>query len=222
MSDTSTEENHSWLKGASTKSDEVEVYYDDWAEKYDRELAEWDYKAPDEAAKMLQNHIKGDAKILDAGCGTGLTGTALRNAGFTNITGIDISAQSLPVAERTDAYVSVRQQDLQQLPFPFETDEFDAVNCVGVLTYIEDPGKLFEEYCRLVRSGGTFFLRIVTISIKKITTRKFSRRWKTTVCGKIFLHQGLCRIFPRIKILKIFQLYTFFIKFYDRLIQVIF
>ena len=95
-----------------------------------------------------------EEKILDAGCGTGLTGTALKNTGYTRITGIDISANSLSLAHNTGAYERLAEQDLQRQPFPFKKGEFGGIICVGVLTYIEKPKALFEEFCRLVRPGG--------------------------------------------------------------------
>jgi SAM-dependent methyltransferase len=48
----------------------------------------------------------------------------------------------------------LHQQGLQKQPFPIKQDAFDAITCVGILTYIEDPYLLFEEFCRIVRPGG--------------------------------------------------------------------
>jgi predicted TPR repeat methyltransferase len=93
-------------------------------------------------------------KILDAGCGTGLTGNALKNMGYKDITGIDISRKSILLAQKAGAYSQLKQLDLQTQPFPFNQGEFDAVNCIGVLTYIKDPRPLFKEFCRIVRPSG--------------------------------------------------------------------
>ena len=98
--------------------------------------------------------MPGSIHILDAGSGTGLTGVTLREFGYADIAGIDISRKSITLAEETGAYSSLQQQDLQKQPFPFKNDEFDAVNCIGVLTYIKDPKSLFQEFCRIVRPGG--------------------------------------------------------------------
>ncbi len=154
MSNPNKNQKHSWLKEASTISEDVAVYYDNWAEKYNEDLKEWEYQAPVEAAKLLTSCVPESGKILDAGCGTGLTGNALKNAGYTDITGIDISEKSIFLAQQTGAYSRLNQQDLQKQPFPFEQGEFDAVNCIGVLTYIEEPKSIFEEFCRIVRPGG--------------------------------------------------------------------
>ncbi len=93
------------------------------------------------------------SRILDAACGSGLTGTALRNLGYAHIEGIDISAQLLALAERTGAYERVERVDMQSFPLPFEDGEFDAVNFIGALTYFETT-EILRELCRIVRSGG--------------------------------------------------------------------
>ena len=149
MNDPNKNQEHSWLKAASTISDEVAVHYDDWAEKYNEDLERWEYQAPAEAAKLLNCYVPESGKLLDAGCGTGLTGDALRGAGYTDITGIDISQKSISIAQQTGSYSRLNQQDLQKQPFPFKQDEFDAITCIGTLTYIEDPYPLFEEFCRI-------------------------------------------------------------------------
>ena len=41
-----------------------------------------------------------------------------------------------------------------QQPLPFTENNFDALICIGVLTYIEDSRSLFKEFCRVVRPGG--------------------------------------------------------------------
>ena len=157
MEESKTDDNHSWLKDGSTNSKEVAGYYDDWAVEYDKTLDEWEYQAPTDAAELFQKYVQTSGKILDAGCGTGLSGIALKRVGYSDITGIDISSKSIPIAERSGAYTRLLQQDLQEHPFPFATNEFDAVICIGVLSYVEDVPSLFQEFCRLVRPEGYIF-----------------------------------------------------------------
>ncbi len=78
MKNSNNNKSYSWLKQASTTSADVEFYYDAWAKKYNKDLKNWEYHAPVEAAKLLKQYIPESAKILDAGCGTGLTGIALK------------------------------------------------------------------------------------------------------------------------------------------------
>jgi predicted TPR repeat methyltransferase len=92
--------------------------------------------------------------ILDAGCGTGLGGKALLAAGFITIDGIDVSRRSLEIAKMTDAYRTLSEIDLQQLPLPIQDDLYDGLACVGVLTYLTDSISILLEFSRVVRPGG--------------------------------------------------------------------
>jgi len=114
MSVPNKNQNHSWLKEASTTSKDVAVYYDEWAEKYNEDLKAWEYLAPVEAVKLLKQFMPESGKIIDAGCGTGLTGNALRDMGYKEITGIDISEKSILLAQKTGAYSLLKQLDLQK------------------------------------------------------------------------------------------------------------
>ncbi len=152
--ETETQKNQpSWLKEGSTDSKEVAGFYDTWAETYDDHLKEWDYKAPTFAAELLKQYVSPRQAILDAGCGTGLTGKALYLAGYENISGIDISATSLNKADQLNVYSSLLPHDLQK-PLPFDENNYDALICIGVLTYIENCQSLFKEFCRIVKLGG--------------------------------------------------------------------
>jgi len=143
------------LRIASTDPVEVRALYDAWADRYDGDLDAWDYRTPADVAELLRNAEPDVARVLDVGCGTGRSGRALRAAGFTSIVGCDLSPNALTRAEATGAYERVVEVDLQQLPTPFADDAFDALNCVGVLTYLPDTEATLREFFRLVRPGGT-------------------------------------------------------------------
>ena len=145
---------HRWLTKLSTDSQETAAYYDDWAESYDETLVQWNYRSPAIVAAMLKQETPPDGRVLDAGCGTGLSGKALHDAGFRRITGIDISQASLDVAAQAGVYECLVQVNMQQAPLPLETGEFAAVQCVGVLTYVPDTAAILREFCRVVRPGG--------------------------------------------------------------------
>jgi predicted TPR repeat methyltransferase len=145
---------HIGLKNMSQKSDDVSKYYDNWASDYDGNLADWRYEAPEQIASMLEAKIPPESVILDAGCGTGLSGRALHTKGFTTIDGIDVSHNSLEIAGRTDVYRSLHAVDLQRLPLPIPDDHYDGLACVGVLTYLTDSRGALREFSRVVRPGG--------------------------------------------------------------------
>ncbi len=144
-----------WGKEYSTDSSTVERDYDTFADtgSYDETFDEWGYVGPQTAAAIAGNYVATDSRLLDAACGSGLTGTALKNLGYDNIEGIDISSHLLELAGKTGAYRKVQQVDMQQFPLPFDDGEFDAVNFIGALTYFE-TNEILRELCRIVRSGG--------------------------------------------------------------------
>jgi predicted TPR repeat methyltransferase len=144
-----------WGKRYTTDSSTVERDYDTFAETghYDETFDEWGYVGPQTAAAILRNYVSMQSRILDAACGSGLTGVALKNLGYGHIVGIDIAAGLLAIAEATGAYSTVQRVDMQTFPLPFEDDEFDAVNFIGALTYFE-TNQILRELCRIVRTGG--------------------------------------------------------------------
>lgn len=129
--------------------------YDAWANGYDTDLAAWDYVAPREAAARLKARLAGfaEATLLDCGCGTGLTGEALRDAGSKGtLIGLDLSEKSLAQAAHKGIYHRLEPADLNTR-LPLDDDAVDGALCVGVLTYVEEPA-LLREFTRVIRPGG--------------------------------------------------------------------
>jgi len=150
-----------WLVSGSTSIEEVRGYYDDQAPTYDSTLAEWGYDAPWRAAELVLGSLPGGGlshTVLDAGCGTGLAGQALRDAGFGGrLLGVDLSPDSVALAVARGIYDEVVVGDLQQ-PLRYDDDGVDAVVCVGVLTYVPDVTAIWGEFCRITRPGGVIVL----------------------------------------------------------------
>ncbi|WP_033069894.1 class I SAM-dependent DNA methyltransferase [Thalassospira australica] len=129
-------------------------YYDKWAQSYDADLPKMGYDAPKRAAEIMREQgVAFDAPILDAGCGTGLTGLELAKAGYTDITGIDLSLESLQTAEDKEVYRHLKKRDMNKT-LAFGDNGFAAVQCIGTLTYVRETRQLFSEFCRVVKPGG--------------------------------------------------------------------
>lgn len=150
--------NQDGLRNLSTDSDHVARYYDDWVEDYDRTLAQWRYEAPEQAAGLMRRELANDAVILDAGCGTGLSGKALAAAGFRTIDGMDVSPRSLELAREQGVYRDLAHVDMQELPLPYEDNNYDGLVCVGVLTYVPDSAAILREFRRILKSGARMVL----------------------------------------------------------------
>lgn len=90
---------------------------------------------------------------MDCGCGTGLTGEALRDAGSRGtLIGLDLSEKSLARAAHKGIYHRLEPADLNAR-LPLDDDAVDGALCVGVLTYLEEP-TLLREFVRVIRPGG--------------------------------------------------------------------
>lgn len=129
--------------------------YDAWANDYDRELADWGYEAPGRAAALLKEHLENfaQARILDCGCGTGMTGAALRAAGAGGeLTGFDASRSSLETAAEKKVYDRLEYADLNET-LALADGSVDGILCIGVLTYLEEE-PIFREWPRILRPGG--------------------------------------------------------------------
>ena len=125
---------------SNDEADKCQALYDDWAATYDQDLthASHGYVGPMEAARVIaQNSTRSEQVVLDAGCGTGLSGLAVRAAvgSDTIIDGIDISTGMLEVAAKKSVYRRLEPADLSK-PIAIPDDSYDVVVCVGTLTLV--------------------------------------------------------------------------------------
>lgn len=104
--------------------------------------------------------LPAQARVLDAGCGTGLLTLALLKVldQPLRITAIDLSSSSLATASRAVAENSGRTQSVRfaqanLLQLPFADDSFDLIMTSGVLEYVS-LSEGFGELARVIRPGG--------------------------------------------------------------------
>lgn len=92
--------------------DDTRQFYDNWVESYDSEVSENGYGTLARVAEALARHASSkEIELLDFGCGTGLSGLALRRAGLTNIDGADLSADMPKGAAEKQVYRKLGQVD---------------------------------------------------------------------------------------------------------------
>jgi len=137
--------------------------FDDWASTYDHDLVDdLGYVADAEACRQFVSLITDrQARILDAGCGTGLVGRRLKQAGYTNIHGNDYSVKMLDQARATGAYQSLEQHDLT---LPVKAHQlYDAAIAVGVFAFSVPSAEHIVNITRSLKVGG---IAIVTVNGK--------------------------------------------------------
>ena len=139
---------------AAKNNQELKARYDEWAGEYDKDLREeFGWTAPAVAVELFARYVEPNAKILDAGVGTGLVGECLVNAGYRELQGIDLSEGMLEVARRKALYAQLRPMTLGE-SLHFAEGTFDAVISVGVFTTGHAPPHTFDELIRITRVGG--------------------------------------------------------------------
>ena len=97
--------------------------------------------------------------VLDAGCGTGLVGVLLKEAGISSLTGIDYSPGMLAEAERKGVYDTLHTIDMNN-PLTLPSDSFDAVTCIGTFTSTHVKPQAVTELARVTRSGGVLVFTV--------------------------------------------------------------
>ena len=137
------------------KTDEVMKYYDEWGEgnKYDKDMVDWNYTGPKETTEVFIRYNKyKEAKIYDAGCGTGLVGVELKKYGYKNFFGADLSQKLLNLVPK-NLYQKLDKVDLNK-PINETDNTFDAVMCVGTFTFGHVKPPALDEFIRITKNKG--------------------------------------------------------------------
>ena len=149
-----TSENKVQWAYASENNQQLEERYDEWAKDYDEDLeSDFGYVIPRVAAETFERFVPKDARILDAGAGTGLVGVELSRLGYSNIEAMDLSRGMLEEARGKGVYSGFHQMVMGE-PLGFDSDTYDAAIGVGVLTLGHAPAHSLDELARVVRPGG--------------------------------------------------------------------
>jgi len=134
--------------------DDLRQEYGRIASSYDEALLDgMGYRSPQAVAAVARRLLDPDARILDAGAGTGLLGVALADAGFTNLDGMDMSPEMLAEAARKNVYRDLREARLGDA-LAYETGTYHGVASAGVLTTGHAPAECLDELVRITRQGG--------------------------------------------------------------------
>jgi predicted TPR repeat methyltransferase len=140
---------------------ETREYYDQWSQVYDEELGANDYRQPRRCADTLLALMpETDARILDVGCGTGLSGLALAESGYRFVDGCDFSMGMLEKAFERGVYSKAFVADLNQPPLDAPDGYYGAVTAVGVFSFGHFRPDAVSELLRLTKSGGPVVIGI--------------------------------------------------------------
>ena len=136
-------------------------------------------------ARMLDQAIPGDARIVEVGCGTGQMSLYLARADRI-VVGADLTLASLRLAEaarRRFGLEGVRfvESDLNRPGL--RAGAFDVVYCSGVLHHTPDRRAAFARVARLARPGGMIVLGLynavarLPLCARRLAARASGYRW---------------------------------------------
>ncbi len=134
----------------------VRDLFDQYAPRFDAELeGRLGYRTPALLARMLGDAgVVADAsrRVLDLGCGTGLSGVALKPFA-KRMTGLDLSPRMLAEAGKRKLYDALEEADLLDW-LPRQRGRFDLIAAADVLNYLGDLTPALRGIAEALAPGG--------------------------------------------------------------------
>lgn len=137
--------------------EETIAVYSDWAETYDTDIHKRGYHTPARIAAALKPHLpKGDGTVLDFGCGTGISGDALRNMGIAPLHGTDITTEMLEAAASKNIYEKLWVGTPGDVPCA--PGDYVAIVAAGVVSLGAAPPETLDQLVDALARGGLIAL----------------------------------------------------------------
>jgi ubiquinone/menaquinone biosynthesis C-methylase UbiE len=114
------------------------------------------FKATQRLLQMC--HIASGMRVLEVGCGVGMTSWRLAREYGCTVVGVDLSEEMISWAEKRAEREGVTEQtefkvaNAEQLPFM--DHEFDIAFCESVTAFPQDKQRAVDEYTRVTKPGG--------------------------------------------------------------------
>lgn len=135
----------------------VKTFYSDRAPRYDDEIRKHPVLSSIREEVVEEVHLKKGSRILDLGCGSGITAFAIRSR-FSEggIIGVDIADQMVRVAKKRAESTACSAEfligDIERIPFKDST--FDYVLCINVIRYLRSLNTVLSEIHRVLSCKG--------------------------------------------------------------------
>jgi len=166
------------------------------AKYHQLEEAHWWFASRRDAVYDLIKQLKlpTTAAVLEIGCSGGPLMQLLRAAGYTDLTGVDVSGPAIELAQaRGVPNVSV----MDGAALAFGDARFDLVIASDVLEHIEDEGRALREWARVLRPGGQLLVFVPAHAylwsehdVVNHHFRRYSRQGLMAALGRAGLHVG--------------------------------
>ena len=124
---------------------------------------------PDRLSGLKHDHFP---RMLDLGCGTGLTGEAMR-ARSDFIVGVDLSEAILGMADERGCYDDLYLGEAVAFIVGWDEAPFDLITATDVLPYLGSLEPMFEAVSKGLNSNGVFLVSTETLSDEAFGTRNW-------------------------------------------------
>ena len=149
------------LKGVTTKKapkEYVQNLFNSYVMKFDHHLTVvLDYKVPEILRKLLQTKLGSNFifdKVIDLGCGTGLSGQAFRPI-CRQLVGIDLSPKMIKKAQEKGVYDKIENVDINEY-LENRTEKYNMFIATDLLIYVGELEKLFSNISKVAESKAIF------------------------------------------------------------------
>ena len=135
----------------------------------------WWYRGMQEILfRMLAPVAARDARVLEAGCGTGYLAKVLAERYGWRMTPLDLGREGLEYA-RGYGLGGLVQADMTALPFPAAT--FDGLVSMDVVVHLPrgEEGRAFGEFARVVKPGGWLAVRVSALDVLRSRHSQFAQ-----------------------------------------------
>ncbi len=124
-----------------------------YEEKYhSMEQDHWWYTSRRLTILGMINDLPKNTRILDIGCSGGVLMQALMSEGFTDVTGIDFSAEAIEQCKAK----GLKNVHVMDAHYPdFKDEEFDLIIASDCLEHLENDNIALGNWNRILRKGGT-------------------------------------------------------------------
>ncbi len=132
---------------------------------YERQKLLEDWFGKEEAAQGIYDDFEKragdptDREVLDIGFGNGITASVFAQRGV-RVSGVEVSPELFSIATDylKERGISADLRLYEGVVFPFADGAFDHIYSVSVLEHVADAAAVMKEACRVLKSGGTFYL----------------------------------------------------------------
>lgn len=147
------------VQTARAPDEYIRNFFDRFAQDFDKRLVgDLEYRTPERMIEFLSPWLAGreaSLRIEDLGCGTGLSGLALK-PWARELAGVDLSGQMLAKARERGIYDRLAEGEIAAYLDGRPAGACDLAAAMDVFVYVGDLGAIFGAVSRALAPGGMF------------------------------------------------------------------